>query len=148
MNYAEFIGKLGRNEDSDECYTPEDEVKAIFPFLDKEKTYYEATSGISSAIVNSFTRAGYNMVGSGGKNFFDCSKDEIYDRVVTNPPYSKKDDFIFHCYEIGKPFALLLPVATIQGQKRGKKFKELGISMLVYNKRIDFTGNKAPPFGV
>ena len=27
-------------------------------------------------------------------------------------------------------------------------FQEKGISILVYNKRIDFTGKKSPPFGV
>lgn len=147
-NYTKFIGSLGRNEESDECYTPEDDVSAIFPFLSKDKTYYEATSGISNSIVNSFTKNGFNIVSSEGKDFFSCCAVDIYDGVVTNPPYSKKDQFIEKCYELGKPFALLLPVAASQGQKRGKLFKELGISMLVYNKRVDFTGKGAPPFGV
>lgn len=83
-----------------------------------------------------------------GEIFFECGVDDVYDGIVTNPPYSKKDEFLRHCYDLGKPFALLLPVAASQGQKRGKWFKELGISMLVYNRRVDFTGKGAPPFGV
>lgn len=147
-NYTKFIGSLGTNEESDECYTPKNELWPLFEFIDKQKTYYEAASGKSSAIVDGLNEAGYNAIGSYGKDFFSCTADDIYDGVITNPPYSKKDDFIIHCYELGKPFALLLPVAAFQGQKRGKYFKKYGISSLVLNRRIDFTENKAPPFGV
>ena len=48
-------------------------------------------------------------------DFFDCASDDVYDGVITNPPYSLKDKFIEHCYELDKPFALLLPVTAIQG---------------------------------
>ena len=68
--------------------------------------------------------------------------------MITNPPYSIKDKFIARCYEINKPFALLLPVSSIQGIKRGCMFNEFGIDLLVLNKRIDFTGGGSPHFGV
>lgn len=148
MSYAEFIGKLGRNEDSDECYTPKNVLDPLMRFIDKNKTYYEATSGISSNIVDGLSSLGVNIMPSHGVNFLNCGRDDVFDGVITNPPYSKKDDFIRHCYDLGKPFALLLPVAAIQGQERGDLFMKNGISQLVYNKRVDFTGNKAPPFGV
>lgn len=87
-------------------------------------------------------------MGNNGKDFFDCDTDDVYDGIITNPPYSKKDQFIEHCYSLEKPFALLLPVAAFQGQKRGRMFSEYGISALVLNRRLDFTGKKAPTFGV
>lgn len=139
---------IGRNAASDECYTPINQVSPLLQYLDIGKTYYEATSGKSSAIVDGFAEAGYNMIGSNGKDFFDCEPDDVHDGIITNPPYSIKDKFIEHCYDLGKPFALLLPVASFQGNKRGRMFMEHGMSTLVYNNRVDFTGKKNPPFGV
>ena len=92
-NYTDFIGRLGNNAESDECYTPSNEVLPLLPYLNKSKTYYEATSGISSQIVEGFNSAGYSIKSSEGKNFFDCTADDVFDGVITNPPYSKKDDF-------------------------------------------------------
>ena len=95
------------------------------------------------AFLEDFNKYGYNMVGSGSRDFFDCGRDDIFDGVITNPPYSKKDQFIEHCYSLDKPFALLLPVTSFQG-KRGQMFMDKGMSALVYNNRIDFTGKGHP----
>jgi|TARA_R110001606_G_scaffold76197_6_gene176324 hypothetical protein len=142
-----MIKRTSRSAESDECYTPVDQVSPLLEYLDKDKTYYEATSGKSSAILDGFHNHGYSMVGSGGKDFFDCTADDVYDGIITNPPYSIKDKFIQHCYELGRPFALFLPVASFQGGKRGQMFMEYGMSALVYNNRVDFTGGGAPHFG-
>lgn len=148
MSSLKLVQQLGRNAESDECYTPPEQVAPLLKYLDKNLTYYEATSGISSNILNGFQSHGWNMVGSNGKDFFECGPDDVYDGIVTNPPYSIKDKFIEHCYNLGKPFALLLPVAAFQGNKRGALFMEHGMSAIVYNSRVDFTGKGAPPFGV
>jgi len=142
-----MIKRTSRNAESDECYTPADQVIPLLEYLDKSKTYYEATSGISSNVIEGFHKHGYNMVGSQGKNFFDCTSDDVYDGIITNPPYSLKDKFIEHCYSLKKPFALFLPVASFQGGKRGQMFMDYGMSTLVYNHRVDFTGGGAPHFG-
>lgn len=148
MSSLKLVQQLGRNAESDECYTPSDQVIPLLKYLDKSLTYYEATSGISSNILTGFKDEGWDIVGSDGKDFFECGPDDVYDGIVTNPPYSIKDKFIEHCYALGKPFALLLPVAAFQGTKRGNLFIEHGMSAVVYNSRVDFTGKKSPPFGV
>lgn len=145
--HTEYLNRLGRTSASDEVYTPSKCVVPLFQFLDKSKTYYEATAGKSSLLLEGLSQGGYNIEGSKGKDFFECGLDDIYDGVVTNPPYSLKDKFIKHCYDLGNPFALLLPIASLQGQKRGAMFKSYGISALIYNKRIDFTGGGSPNFG-
>ena len=132
---------------SDECYTPSDQILPLLEYLDKDKTYYEPTSGKSSLIVEGFDKNEYKIVPSDGKDFFDCGPDDVYDGIITNPPYSIKDKFIEHCYALGKPFALLLPVTSFQGGKRGRMFIEHGMSTLVYNNRVDFTGSGNPTFG-
>lgn len=56
---------------------------------------------------------------------------------------SLKDKFIKKCYEYNKPFALLLPLTALEGIQRGKMYREHGISVIVLDKRIDFTGKGA-----
>ena len=58
----------------DECYTPCDQVLPLLDYLDKDKTYYEATSGISSQIVDGFKKYEYNIMPSGDKDFFTCKR--------------------------------------------------------------------------
>lgn len=144
----EMLKKTSNNESSDECYTPNEAIYPLLEFLEKGYTYYDCTSGISSQIVDYMNENGYDCESSNGLDFLteDIVKD--IDIIITNPPYSKKDKFIKRCYELGKPFALLLPVSSIQGQVRGKMFNDYGIEILALNKRIDFTKKGSPHFGV
>lgn len=136
-----------KSADGDECYTPNYALEVLFSYLDKNKNYYEATSNISSNIIDCAKQNGFNFISSNGRNFL---KDALpdFDAVITNPPYSIKDKFITKCYELDKPFALLLPVTALQGKYRGKLFGKHGIELLVLNSRVDFTGKGAPHFGV
>ena len=68
--------------------------------------------------------------------------------MVTNPPYSKKDLFIEKCFDIQKPFALLLPVESLAGKKRVDMWMRYGLEVLVFDKRVDFSGDKRPYFPV
>ncbi len=140
-----MLGKTGNNTNSDECYTPSEAVLPLLKYLNKDKVYYEATSGTSKSIVNCMRDNGYQCEES-TFNFFD--NPHLWDGIITNPPYSIKDKFIEKCYATGKPFALLLPVSAIQGIKRGAIFNKHGVELLVLNKRIDFTGGGSPHFGV
>jgi len=142
-----MLQKTGNNIKSDECYTPNSALMPLMEYLDKNKIYYDCTSGISSNVVNFFNNNGFICKNSFDRDFLTDNFDD-YDIIITNPPYSKKDKFIQRCYEIGKPFALLLPVSSLQGQKRGEMFSKNGIDILVLNKRIDFTGKGSPHFGV
>ncbi len=136
------------NNGSDEYYTPNEALDPLLDRLDNTLIYYEATSNISSAIVERMRERGFTVLASEGRDFL-LDKLPDFDVVLTNPPYSIKDKFISRCYEIDKPFALLLPVSSIQGSKRGKLFKEFGIEMLVFSGRISFTKDGVKPhFGV
>jgi len=143
----QMLTKTGNNKHSDECYTPENAVLPLLQYLDKSLRWYEPTSGISKSIVKCLDNSGFNIQSNVDSNFLISDYDD-YDAIITNPPYSIKDKFIEKCYETGKPFALLLPVSSIQGQKRGRMFDDKGIELLVLNKRIDFTGKGSPHFGV
>lgn len=60
------------------------------------------------------------------------------DCVVTNPPYSKKDAFLKKCYSLKKPFALLMPLSSLEGKTRGFLYRENGLQLIIPNKRINF----------
>lgn len=62
----------------------------------------------------------------------------VADCLITNPPYSLKDEFLAKAFEYGKPFAFLLPLTTLEGIKRGKMFREKEIQMIIPDKRINF----------
>ena len=148
MPIIDALKTVCKNAKGDECYTPEHAITPLLEYLDKDKVYYDCTSGNSLQLVDTFNRQGFNCKSSGSLDFLKDEVPKDINIIVTNPPYSNKDKFIKKCYDIGKPFALLLPVASLQGQYRGKLFNENGIELLVLNKRIDFTGNKSPCFGV
>lgn len=65
-----------------------------------------------------------------------------FDVIITNPPYSLKNEFLKKCYEYNKPFALLLPLTALEGKERGKLYKNKGIEIIVLNKRINFMKEK------
>ena len=53
-----------------------------------------------------------------------------------------KNQFLKRCYELDKPFALLLPLTALEGKERGKLYKEKGIELEVLDKRINFMKEK------
>jgi hypothetical protein len=139
---------LSTDAKADECYTPANGVEPIMKYLDKSLTYYECASGRSSSIVDAMTNNGFNIIGSEDRDFLVDDIPANVDVIITNPPYSIKDDFISRCYELDMPFALLLPVSAIQGVRRGKMFLDNGIEVLVLNRRIGFNNHKSCSFGV
>lgn len=61
--------------------------------------------------------------------------------IITNPPYSLKDEFIKKCYEYKKPFCLLLPITSLEGKARGEMFRKNGLEVLVFDGRVQFMEN-------
>lgn len=63
-----------------------------------------------------------------------------YDAIITNPPYSMKKEFTTRCYELGVPWALLMPADTISN----KWFIELANKynpkpgIIWFSPRVDF----------
>lgn len=85
------------------------------------------------------TRGGYNVVRShidDGQDFFTYEPED-YDVIVSNPPFSIKDKILERLYELNKPFAVLLPMNSLQGKSR-YKFFEKGIQLLSFDQRIGY----------
>lgn len=66
------------------------------------------------------------------------TNDYEYDYLITNPPYSNKDEIIERCIESGKPCVLILPIESLGGVKRHELYKRTNIAIYVPTKRIKF----------
>lgn len=120
----------------DNFQTPDCALDYITPYLNKNWVIWECAEGKGN-LVKGFEKRGFNVIGSDKEfNFLENIKD--CDCIVTNPPYSLKENFIQRCYELKKPFALLMPLTALEGQKRQKMYKEFGIQLVIPNKRINF----------
>jgi len=131
-----------QNEKYDELYTPDYAIEPLLKYLPKNIKIWECTDFGKSNITKILKNKGYEVISTHKKDFdflIDNPNFE-FDMILTNPPYSLKDEFIKRCYEYNKPFALLLPLTSLEGIKRGNMFKEKGIQVMVFDKRIDFNG--------
>jgi len=122
------------NGHTDEIYTPENAIFPLLPFLKKDKVIWECAYG-EGDLAKHFQKYGFKVIGN-GEDFFNTDLDCDY--IITNPPYSKKGQFIKRAFELNKPFAFLLPLTTLEGKFRGEIFRENRIQLIIPNKRINF----------
>lgn len=140
-NKIEYIKKIKY----DELYTPEIAVECILDFIPNNiKNIWEPTAIKNSNIVKVLTENGYNVITShinDGLDFLNYEPDQ-YDLIITNPPYSIKDDFLQRAFELNKPFMFLLPITALEGNRRGKMFNNNKIQLIIPNKRFNFKPEK------
>ena len=133
-----------QNPKNDELYTPPYAVEPLLKYIPVNAVIWECTDYGGSYITQMLRERG-NIVRTTHKRDLNFLTDEPgvdFDIIITNPPYSLKDEFLQKCYEYGKPFALLLPITALEGITRGRMFREHGVELLVLDKRCDFLDNK------
>ena len=135
------------DKQSDEYYTPKEAVLPIIKYIDKGNkpsyTIWCPFDSEESEYVKCIRAAGHKVIAShidDHKNFFYYEPDEWYDYIISNPPFSLKDDVLKRLYELNKPFAVLLPLPTLQGQKRFEYLKDC--QALIFDKRVNFWQDK------
>lgn len=135
--------KAGHSVGSDECLTPFYAVEPILQFISQDKVIWCPFDKCWSAFVQVLKRNGNEVIYShidDGLDFFTYEP-RHYDIIISNPPFSKKDDVLERCYELGKPFMLLLPANAIQSKQRVKLFQTYGLELLVFDLRVDYHTN-------
>ena len=136
-----FVDIYSQNkEKSDEYSTASYALLPLLEYLPKDKMIWECTD--TSGSISSFLKGkGYKVV-STEDNFllYNMPKGDI---IVTNPPYSLKTEFLQHSYELGIPFAFLLPITALEGYNRQELYRKYGISLILFNKRIQFRTNSS-----
>ena len=125
----------------DNFQTPPEALDPLLPYLKRDWTIWEPSCGEGN-LVNRLNDEGFDTFGTDiiapwHQDFFDPPP-LPFDAIVTNPPFSCKGEFMQHCYDLGKPFALLLPLTTFDSAKRQKLFMRYGIEVIFMPKRISF----------
>ena len=136
-----------RQGSPDDFQTPKEALYPLIPFLKKDWLIWECACGKGN-LVEGLKELGFDCFGTdinqGREIDFvqwvdDCIPDKVsFDCIITNPPFSLKQEFIEKCYELKKPFALLLPLTTFETLKRQKLFRDNGIQVIFFDKRIKF----------
>ena len=138
------IGYLTAKTDkaSDEVYTPKYAIQPLIKYLKQFNTNAIVWCPFDmeySNYVKVLNEEGFEVIHSRideGKNFFFYEPECEYDIIVSNPPFSQKDNVLKRLYELNKPYAMLLPVPTLQGQTRFPYLKD--IQYLGFDKRINY----------
>jgi hypothetical protein len=129
----------------DELYTPKEAVECILPYIPYTvKIIWECTAIENSEIVTVLKANGFEVIKShikDGLDFFEYEPQQ-YDLIMTNPPYSLKDQFLKRAFELDKPFMMLLPITTLEGKKRSEMFQQHKVQVLIPSKRFNFIKEK------
>lgn len=102
------------NGGGDEQYTPAKTVELLLPHIQhlKDKIIWLPFDREDSQFVKVLTANGFKVIYSHidyGQDFFEYEP-EKWDVIISNPPYTNKRKYWERCLDLGKPFALLLPV--------------------------------------
>lgn len=125
---------------SDDLQSPPEALRTLLPYLNKRWTIWEPAAGKGN-LVSALERFGCKVIASDiskGLDFLTVDVPRCH-AIVTNPPFSLKDEFLERCFVIGKPFALLLPLTTVDSKKRRELIRRYGgMEVIVPNGRINF----------
>jgi hypothetical protein len=83
---------------------------------------------------------GFNVIGSDiqtGQDFLSWVPD-FFDCIITNPPFSLKQQFFERAYRLRRPFAFLVPLTTLETPTRQALFREYGLEVILFPSRIYF----------
>lgn len=131
---------------SDEVFTPAYAVEPLVKYLKAFKSNVIIWCPFDqewSEYVKVFTKNGFNVIHShidNGENFFFYEPPQSYDIIISNPPFSQKDNVLKRLFELGKPYAMLLPIPVLQGQTRFPYMRD--IQYLGFDKRINYYKDK------
>lgn len=145
------VNRTGSTDQSipfDRCQTPAYALDPLLSYLKPGWTIWEPAAGEGN-LVRALQAHGFKVISSdlltehigagviGGKNFFDWQPPH-FDAIVTNPPYTVKFEWYRRIYELGKPFALLLPVETLGAHQAQMLYRRHGHEQMLLNKRVNF----------
>ena len=137
---------------NDEYFTPAYAVHPIMKRLKPGATVWCPFDTADSAFVQVLTRHGFRVTYGHiqtGQDFFLTDVPECA-YIISNPPYSLKNQVLARLYAIGKPFAMLINFQGIfDSRERFRLFKENRVEMLWLSPRVAYmTEGRQPRQGV
>lgn len=138
-----FRANTLQSVNGDEYYSPQNVVDMIVPYVmrgghkriwcpfDKgDSNFVKTFKGLGLEVVNGHIETGQDFFG------YQTPQGEI---VVSNPPFSRRDDVLKHLYELNVPFAVTLYLNGLFDSKgRREMFKRYGVELLIPDGRMKF----------
>lgn len=125
---------------NDEFYTPGYAIEPLVKYIPKDATVWCPFDKPESLIAKRFLENGNNVITShleDGKDFFFYKEDCDY--IISNPPYSLKNEVFERLFNLGKPFGMLVGVVGLfESQKRFAMFKNNVFEIMYLNKRVSY----------
>lgn len=131
---------------NDELYTPKILVEPIIKYLKPKSTIWCPFDTETSEFVITLKEKGFNVIYSHiilNQDFFEYEPKQEYDYIISNPPFTKKLKVLERLYQIGKPFAMILPLTMLNYQEVGNFFLDKELQLLIVDKKVSFNGNTA-----
>lgn len=130
----------------DEYYTPAILVEIVLPYLKQNSTIWCPFDTHQSEFVKVFEKNGHTALSTHlwkGLDFFKFQPHR-FDYVISNPPFSLKNQVIERLVGFGKPFALLLNLQCFNYIGIRKLVRDNGIQFLIPDKNVSFDGGSCP----
>jgi type I restriction-modification system DNA methylase subunit len=90
---------LQNSKKFDEIYTPLNALEYLIPWLKPNSTIFEPCYGTGN-LIRFFQEKEFKTIGNKNIDYFNNDiKPEMYDYLITNPPYSNKRKFIKHAID-------------------------------------------------
>jgi hypothetical protein len=123
----------------DDFQTPPEALEPLYPYLDRSWRIWECAAGKGN-LSRALSSRGYDVEATDILEGFDflVDKPPMFDCIITNPPFKYKQQFLERAYQLGVPFAFLLPLTTFETTKRQELFKKYGLEVIFFDKRINF----------
>jgi hypothetical protein len=132
--------------EKDEYYTPALLVEIVLPFIKPNSVIWCPFDTNQSEFVKVLDGAGHLTIQSHvwqGFDFFNYQPPK-FDYVISNPPFSLKNQVIERLVGLGKPFALLLNLNCFNYIGIRKLVRDNGIQFLIPDKNVSFDGGSCP----
>jgi hypothetical protein len=133
------------NSKNDEFYTPNYAIYPILKYLDNKKNIWCPFDTEKSNFVKILKENNKNVIYTHieqNQDFFSIEKPANIDAIISNPPYSKKNEVLKKCFDLKIPFALLIGIAGIfESKERFNLFKNNNFEVMYFNKRISYFKN-------
>jgi len=143
---AELIGKKGIMKldlitvKKDEYYTPAYAIDPILKYVPYNAVVWCPFDTDESLFVKMLRNKGCCVTAThivNQEDFFELNIDCEF--IISNPPYSLKNEVFERLFFIGKPFAMLVGVVGLfESQKRFNLFKYNRFEIMYLNKRVSY----------
>lgn len=126
---------------NDEFYTPKYAVLPILQYLKEDSVVWCPFDDERSQFVVQLREAGHTVIATHlwqGVDFFTTTCPEC-DYIISNPPYSLKNEVFTRLFDLGKPFAMLVGIVGLfESRKRVGLFSSHDFEVLYLAKRVSY----------